>query len=29
MERVLEKIIDQLKAEGCIVDNDAGNKQGG
>lgn len=26
MERVLEKIIDQLKAEGCIVDNDAGNR---
>ena len=22
----MEKIIDQLKAEGCIVDNDAGNR---
>lgn len=26
MEKIMEKIIDQLKAEGCIVDNDAGNR---
>ena len=26
LEKILEEIIEQLKAEGCIVDNDAGNR---
>lgn len=26
LEKVLEEIIEQLKEEGCIVDNDAGNR---
>lgn len=26
LEKILEEIIDQLKAEGCIIDNDAGNR---
>ena len=24
LEKILEEIIEQLKAEGCIIDNDAG-----
>lgn len=26
LEKILEEIIEQLKAEGCIIDNDAGNR---
>lgn len=26
LEKILEEIIEQLKAEGCIVDDDAGNR---
>lgn len=26
LEKILEEIIEQLKEEGCIVDNDAGNR---
>lgn len=26
LKNILEEIIEQLKAEGCIVDNDAGNR---
>ena len=26
LEKILEEIIEQLKAEGCIIDNDAGHR---
>lgn len=26
LEKILEEIIEQLKEEGCIIDNDAGNR---
>ena len=29
LEKILEEIIEQLKAEGCIIDNDAGHGKSG
>ena len=26
LEKILEEILEQLKEEGCIIDNDAGNR---